>query len=304
MMLGLGIGTYGIARMLTHGRWLTSLLIITAGIGFAALIRPHIAGIWIAATLPGLAVALFGRSRVGGRRKPNKFGFLIVLGIGTAMFALLASTTVGYLAPSSDDEGAKTNSLTDILEETTRRTAQADSSFTPPSVSNPIAWPYASIRTLTRPLPFEARTATQLISAAEMTALLGICVLSRKRIRNLPRLLVSNPYVAFVLSALFLAGLAYTSLANLGILTRQKSLLMPFLVLLPCLPARTMRRPDDEKSATQRGDGFRGQLIDSNQPRESLDTGWRISPPQHLETVPGRVIARSPAYDDGEDLWN
>jgi hypothetical protein len=74
-----------------------------------------------------------------------------------------------------------------------------------------------------------------------MTALLGIYVLSRKRLANLPRLIASNPYVTFAVTALFLAGLAYTSLANLGVLTRQKSLVMPFLLLLPCLPERTWR---------------------------------------------------------------
>ncbi len=51
MMLGLGLATYGIAALLTYGRWGSSLLITFAGLGFAALIRPHIAGIWVAAAL-------------------------------------------------------------------------------------------------------------------------------------------------------------------------------------------------------------------------------------------------------------
>jgi hypothetical protein len=42
-------------------------------------------------------------------------------------------------------------------------------------------------------------------------------------------------------TTLFLAGLAYSSFANLGVLTRQKSLVFPFMLLVPCLGAA--RRP-------------------------------------------------------------
>ena len=249
MMLGLGIASYGIARMLTRRGWISSLLIAGCGLGFAAIIRPHIAGIWVAAALPGLVIALVGRNRLAGGRRVSKFGIVLVLGVALIVFGALATATVGYLAPASDDETSTSDSLTQILEETTRRTAQAGSSFTPPSVSSPLNWPYASLRTLTRPLPFEVQGIAQLASAAEMTALLGIYALSRKRIRNLPRLIVSNPYITFVVTTIFLVGLAYTSLANLGLLTRQKSLIMPFLLLLPCLPAREHRRPEQPDKA-------------------------------------------------------
>ena len=250
VLLGLGIGTYGIAAILTYGRWLSPLMIIGCGLGLVGVIRPHIAGIWVAATVPALVVAFrrgtrMGESRSQGR-KVGKLGLAVVLVLAVVGLAVLAGATIRFLSPASNDDTVSTSdSLTLILEDTARRTGQAGSNFTPPSVSNPVSWPYAIARTLTRPLPFEARGAAQLVSAAEMTVLLGIFVLSRKRLANLPRLIVSNPYVTFAVTALFLTGLAYTSLANLGILTRQKSLIIPFLVLLPCLPERTWGRHTD-----------------------------------------------------------
>lgn len=253
MMFGLGIATYGIAKMLTRGGWISSLIITACGLGFTALIRPHIAGIWVAAALPALVIALVGKNRVTNGRQVSKFGIVVVFGLALAAFAILATTTVKYLAPTSDDDNT-TNSLVLILEDTSMRTAQAGSNFTPPSVSTPLNWPYASIRTLTRPLPFEARGVAQLISAAEMTALLGIGALSWKRICNLPRLIISNPYVTFVVTALFLTGLAYTGLANLGILTRQKSLVIPLLLLLPNVPERGIR-PRGESRTPRVGGG-------------------------------------------------
>ena len=65
-------------------------------------------------------------------------------------------------------------SITAIIDETTRRTEQAGSAFTPPTITNPLNWPYASVRTLTRPLLIEARGAAQLFTALEMTLLIGL----------------------------------------------------------------------------------------------------------------------------------
>tara|TARA_R110002110_G_scaffold304726_1_gene518792 strand:- start:27218 stop:28645 length:1428 start_codon:yes stop_codon:yes gene_type:complete len=253
MMLGLGIGTYGIADMLTRGRWATSLPLIATGLGFVAIIRPHLAGIWVAAVLPSILIALFNRVRsTHGGRQVSKLGLVITLTIAVAALAFVASATITFLAPNTEDGTSTADSISQILEETARRTSQAGSNFTPPSVSSPVSWPYASIRTITRPLLIEAQGIAQLASAAEILALLGVYLLSWRRIRNLPRFFASNPYVGFVVMAAFLAGLAYSSLANLGILTRQKSLIFPLLLLFPCLPLQTgstQKKPSSEAPA-------------------------------------------------------
>jgi hypothetical protein len=49
-----------------------------------------------------------------------------------------------------------------------------------------------------------------------------------------------------------MGGLVYTSFANLGILTRQKSLLLPLLLLLPCLPLPPERRGAPGEEPTSR----------------------------------------------------
>ena len=246
IFLGLGVATYGIATMFAYGRWIRPILLIAAGLGFTSLIRPHIAGIWVAAAVPGLVLALVGRSRANparGQRRLGRLGALPVLLLAVVGVSVLAGTTVRYLAPDSDE--VSSTSVTQILEETTRRTSEAGSNFTPPSVQSPTDWPLAVVRTLTRPLPIEARGLAQLVSATEMMALLGLYAISWRRLVNLPRLIVTNPFVTFAVTAIILVGLAYSSFANLGVLTRQKSLIFPLLVLLPCLPARSWRGPSD-----------------------------------------------------------
>jgi hypothetical protein len=144
-----------------------------------------------------------------------------------------------------DDSTTVSQGITAILEETTRRSDQGGSNFEPIIISGPHDWPQAVLRTLTRPLPQEARGLFQLISAAEMAALIGLCLVSWRRLIALPKSFLTIPYVAFAMTALFAAGLAYSSFANLGILTRQKSLVFPLLLLIPCLPPLGSRAVDE-----------------------------------------------------------
>jgi hypothetical protein len=46
-----------------------------------------------------------------------------------------------------------------------------------------------------------------------------------------------------------MVGLAFTSFGNLGILTRQRSLVMPLFALLWCLPPRHRRAATPEQPA-------------------------------------------------------
>lgn len=294
ILLGLGIATYGIATMFSYGRWIRPILLIAAGLGFTSLIRPHVAGIWIAAVIPGLVVALVGRKRVvtaRGQKKNSTLGIVLVLAIAAIGLSVMASATVRYLTPGSE-EVSSTN-VTQILEETTRRTSEAGSNFTPPSVSSPTDWPLASIRTLTRPLPQEARGIAQLISAAEIAALFAIYAISWRRLLNLPRLLITHPYVAFVVTAIFLTGLAYSSFANLGVLTRQKSLIFPFLVLLPCLPERESGTPPESEGP------YAGRTLPIVEPVE-----MHTEPALTIDRtkVEGRMGLRTPRTID--DLWD
>ena len=83
------------------------------------------------------------------------------------------------------------------------------------------------------------------MSALEITAFLIICLVTYRRVLYLPKMIVSNPFVAFAMTSLFLGGLAYASFANLGVLTRQRSLILPLMFLIPCLPPLPLRGTGD-----------------------------------------------------------
>ena len=284
VLFGLGIGTYGIAVLLARRQWMSSIILITIGLGFTALIRPHMAGIWIAAALPAIFLATIFSMRAGKQDggHASSVGLVFILIIATAAFGLIASFTLQFLqTPRSTSSG----SVTGIFAETALRTSQAGSNYVPPSVASPLQWPYAIARTILRPLPIEARGAAQLVSAVEIMALVAVYSLSWRRLRGLPKALTSQPFVVFAVTAIMLSALAFASFANLGILTRQKTLIFPLLLLLPCLPARKVEPR------------VSNDVVDANRRR----------PDRHLsdERRPlVRVEDASPAYAAVDDVWD
>jgi hypothetical protein len=242
MLAALGLGTYGIARGLTRHGFVVPVVVTGVGLGAAAFVRPHMAGVWIAGLVPALLVALV-RGRDRRSRNRTRLGDVVAVGLFLAVAVgalwLIAGATVDYLNPGTDE--VSTTSVTDILAETTRRTSEAGSNYVPPRVDSPSSWPYASLRTLLRPLPIEAHGLGQLLAAAELMGLVVLCLANMSSVAGLPKRIVTTPYVTFAMTTLFLAGLAYSSFANLGVLTRQKSLVFPFMLLVPCLGAA--RRP-------------------------------------------------------------
>ena len=246
VMLALGGSTYGFARVLSRRGIVVPVIFAVAGLGLAAAVRPHMAALWIGGLFPALIVALFrGRGQKGTRRSAGIFDrllLLVIVGVAGAALVAVGSKTLKYLKPSGDNTKQSTSTdITAILTETSRRTAQAGSAFQPPSISSPLAWPYASVRTLLRPLLYEAHGTGQLLSALEIAVFMGICALSWRRLIHIPKLLFTNAFMAFAMTSLFFSGLAYTSFANLGLLARQKSLLLPLMFLIPCLPVRPAR---------------------------------------------------------------
>ncbi len=154
MILGIGIATFGIAKFLTTGAVLWPLIMTAAALAFTGAIRPHIAGIWVAGVFPALIVLFVKNQRSaadGVGRARRQATMLIVIGVAAIGFAVLSQAAIRYLPSLGDDQ-----SLTAIVDETTRRTEQAGSAFDPPNITNPINWPYAAVRTLTRPLLIEA----------------------------------------------------------------------------------------------------------------------------------------------------
>jgi hypothetical protein len=245
MSLCLGAVSIGAARLFTGGAISRVVLWIGLGAGGAAMVRPHMAAIWLAAVVLALIWGLLsGRVGAAGQPNANRRVVLIIVTL-VAMVALvgIAQVTLKYLNPPSEQEGSVGDQVSNVFERTTRNSSGGGSEIEPIVISGPLDYPEAIVRTLTRPMLYEANSIATLLPALEMTFFLFMMLYGWRSVINLPRQLLRSPFVMYAVLVCMMFGLAFTTLANLAILVRQRSLVMPALLLFCCLPERVPKRP-------------------------------------------------------------
>jgi hypothetical protein len=246
--LCLGISAYGASLVLTRrGGGVRGFVLLAVGLVGAAYVRPHFAAIWAGAVLIALVARvvldMMRRSDRGtDERRRSQVGTVLLLAVAGIGFVIVAQITLSYLDPADDNsdevvgEEVVTDRLSDIFDEVEDRTTQGGSSFDPISIDGPQDWPLAAFRTLTRPLLFEVTNLQSALPAIEMTALLLVGVVSWRRLAHAPKLMLTTPYLVFAALCVITFGVAFASIGNLGILTRQRSLVLPLLLVFWCLP--------------------------------------------------------------------
>ena len=241
MVFGLGIGAYGGARALT-GSLARGVAIGGVGLWLASLVRPHVAG-------------LLGISLAAGymfRRLPDGLGTLrplvrlasVLVVAGAAL--VLISQARQFLERSGIDVEA---GVATALEETSARTQQGGSSFQPAIVRTPLDLPLATLTVLYRPLPVEANSAQAVATALEGTFLLLLTAVRFRWVVAGLRSVRRQPYVLACVVYTLLFVVAYSSIANFGILTRQRVQVLPVFLVLLAIPAARKPRLSGRRSA-------------------------------------------------------
>jgi hypothetical protein len=226
MLLAIGITACGAARMLRHLRG--GFVLGALGLGAAAIVRPHVAFLLLAAML----VAYVVRQETHG--DPLKIAGKIV---GTAVLligaGLLSLQTTEFF--QVEDLGA--DAVEQVGSATAEQTGQGGSEFAPSRVSTPLHYPVAAVTVLLRPFVFEASSAEAVMTALEGSFLVLCFAFSLPRLRKVPGMLRRAPYLSFSLA--FIAGFifAFSAIANFGILARQRTQVLPFVLVFLALPA-------------------------------------------------------------------
>ena len=108
-------------------------------------------------------------------------------------------------------------------------------------VETPLDFPAATLTVLFRPLPIEADSTQALIASLEGAFLLILAVV---RFRWIVAALMSirrRAYVAFAFVYVAMFIVAYSSIANFGILARQRVQVLPVMLVLLCIPPKGER---------------------------------------------------------------
>jgi hypothetical protein len=245
MLFALGLVAYGTARLLTGTTW-RGLAVAGTGLWLATLVRPHVGGM----AAFGMVVAYLLA------RPPRRLGVLgsVVKLFGLAALLVVAVLLLGRIQSYLLDKGIDpAEGVSSVLAESARRTSGGGSGFQAPSTSTSLAsLPYAAVTILFRPFPFEAHNAQSAVTALESFILLCLTVARSRSIWQAIRHLRRRPYVAFIL--VYAAGfvVAFASIANFGILARERVQLLPFFLVLLAVPVVRRRTPARPAPVQQR----------------------------------------------------
>ncbi|GAA2168123.1 hypothetical protein GCM10009826_46740 [Humibacillus xanthopallidus] len=236
LMLFVGVTALGAAKMFVRQRGALGLLAVGA-VG-TTLIRPHIAVLLFAGVL---VAQLFRPSGSASTDILRKVGGIAILGGAAYVISTKSATFLGI-----DDFNWQ--ALSETVTFRSEQTVQGGSEFSPVPLTSVTGIPAALATVLFRPFTWEAHSVQLLVQSLEGFFLLILTVRAWPQLRGLPKLLRHNPYVVFSVVYTLAFMWAFSGLGNFGILARQRVLMIPFFLVLLCLPARRKVSSDQLES--------------------------------------------------------
>ncbi|MFI6445811.1 hypothetical protein [Kitasatospora sp. NPDC050543] len=241
MMFCLGLTTYGVAKLLE--RRFGAFACIALGSLGTAMVRPHVTALAGA----GLMVAYVLRGRP---HRVSALGPLRTV-LTAVVLAVMALLMLQQVSSFFGTDGTGGDAVNQVLSETSRRTSQGNSVISaaapedpaPQFALNPARLPVAVVSVLFRPFPFEASNIQNLVQSVECFALLVMFIRAWPRLRRLPRLFVRRSYVAFATVYTLLFCWAFSTINNMGILSRERVQVLPLVLVLLVVPASAGARP-------------------------------------------------------------
>jgi Uncharacterised nucleotidyltransferase len=237
MQLGLGMVALATAHLLRH-RLARAAVLGVAGGWLLWVVRPHLLALVTLAA--GFAYAV-GRVRGKGGAMRSLTARPVALLAMVLVMAFAVSQATRFLGI----EDLSLSSIEAELDENTERTSQGGSEYDHGGNSlNPLHLPQGAATVLLRPFPWETESPLQLLSSLESALLAGLIVV---RLRSLRAALIgarSTPFLLYCWTLILLYAATFASIANFGLLVRQRSLVLPPLyVLISVRPAATPRSP-------------------------------------------------------------
>jgi hypothetical protein len=218
-VLTLGVGLFAYGYVGRKGKF--DLKALAGGFFIAAAIRPHVAMLF------GLSIAFaefLRRKRVGPGRKLLSALLMLVVAA--------ASVRVGLSQLGLAD--ADLEGIEEFFEHRAVSTEQGGSRIY--RATGVLAIPVAFVNVFFRPFPFEA-TGIQIFSSAEIWLFWYLVFRSRRGLRAGLKTWRENRFAGLALPVTLGLGFFYgLAFANLGIIARQRTLLLPFLLSLLAIP--------------------------------------------------------------------
>jgi hypothetical protein len=237
MILSLGIAAYGAARIMTGRTW-RGLAFAGVGMLASAQVRPHIAGLLALALVAGYVVR---PARLTHRQFAIAGKFIAVVALAFLAVALVQRTDEFLQQSAIETRGG----IAGVFEQISERTSIGGSKFQPSILENPLRAPIAAGTILFRPFILEADNFQTLAAAIEMTFLLGLSIARFRWGLHALRSMRRQPYVAFALVYVALFIVAFSGIANFGLLARERVQMLPFFLIFLTIPPPPRRDEED-----------------------------------------------------------
>ncbi|MDE3087625.1 MAG: hypothetical protein KGJ77_12805, partial [Acidobacteriota bacterium] len=225
MYLSIGLAADGASRVLA--RKPRGVLLLVVGIAIGVYVRPQELLLFTGAT----AAATLFRPRAQGRRL--RLVRFVALAAAEAVLLVVVIAITGKLAK----QGTPVFSLKAVAAN------NAGQSSSIPYHPGPSGYPYDIYVVLFDPQLFNAHSMSQRIAALENSVILVLILTSLRRLVRVPRVAMARPYV--MVAFLDLAGFCYAfaALSNLGLIDRERTLVLPFLLVLLAIPISPKGKP-------------------------------------------------------------
>jgi hypothetical protein len=233
MVFLLGLISYGAAKILT-GRPGGYPLVIGASAA-SAIVRPN--ELFLA--MAGFTAAMLIRQSDGPKRISVLRRIVTVVFVGSVLAGAFVVTN-RYLPGSTGSVSLQR--ISKRLQAGNYTGPGFGSSYVGYS-SSPLYYPRDIYTVLFDPLPINAHGKGELLAAFESTFLLALILTSLRRLWKIPRVSLARPYV--LMCIVFCGGFlyAFAALSNLGLITRERTVMLPFLLVPLSIPLTSAGDP-------------------------------------------------------------
>jgi hypothetical protein len=231
MQFGLGAAALGASNLLRQ-RLVRGLLIGVPGGWLLWVVRPHLLA--FAACATGLAYLISRRQRPG----ETEIRGSLARPLGLVLVAIIAVWAVTQAASFLGMPDFSLKSIEQTLSEQTAKTSQGGSQFDTNSGQvhlTPLSLPQGAVTVLLRPFPWEVDSAFQIFASIEAAAITALIIIRWRCLTTSLRHIRSSPFLFYCWTLIALYSITFSSFANMGLLVRQRSLVLPALFVILCI---------------------------------------------------------------------
>ncbi len=232
MMLSLGLTAYGSARILAKKPGGFAFVVPGAIIGY--YIRPN----ELLLALAGFVVALMVPS-VAAKRSFGALRRIVTLAILGGLLVISLNLTQHDLGGGS---GGSIN-LQQINANNGQGSGLGYGSSGVAYSNDPITYPRDVYTVLADPLPINAHGNGERVAAAENLVIIALILISLRNLRMVPRATFARPYLMVCLVYTGAFFYTFAALGNLGLIERERTMMLPYMLALLCVPRGPKRQP-------------------------------------------------------------